>query len=120
MHHYRAPDHRCLVICERDVVVHILQFRLAGSVCFHISHVAHMPLDRVWTGVRFAGWIKMSARGTGIARAAIAEFMNMKAMIAGSPARYLCLTLNAIGNPGKRDRAAPFVASSGMKHRNCL
>ena len=52
--------------------------------------------------------------------AAIAEFMNVKAMIAGSQARYLCLDLHAIGNLGKRDRAAHFVASSGMKHRNCL
>ena len=120
MHHHGAPDHRLLVICQRDVVVHILQVRLAGSVCFHISHVPHMALGGVGPGMRFVGWIKMSARGTGIARAAIAKFMNMKAMIAGSQARYLCLDLHAIGNLGKRDRAAHFVASSGMKHRNCL
>lgn len=101
-------------------MVHILQFRLAGSVCFYISHVANMPLGCVWPGMRFVGWIKMSAGGTGIGRTAIAEFMDMKAMIAGSQARYLCLDLHAIGNLGKRDRAAHFVASSGMKHRNCL
>jgi len=65
-------------------MVQILQLRFAGSVCFHISHVAHMPLGSVWPGVRFVGWVKMSASGTEIGGAAIAEFMDMKAMIAGS------------------------------------
>ena len=101
-------------------MVQILQLRLAGSVCFHISHVAYMPLSGVWRGVRFVSWIEMSAGGTGIGRAAIAEFMDMKAMISGSQARDLCLDLHAIGDFGERDSAAYFVAAGGMKHGNRL
>jgi len=79
-----------------------------------------MPLGSVRAGVRFVGWIKMSASGTEIGRAAIAKLMDMKAMIAGSQSGYLCLDLHAIGDLGKRDSAANFVASGGMKHRNRL
>jgi len=101
-------------------MVQILQLRFAGSVCFHISHVAHMPLGGVWPSVRFVGWIKMSASGSRIGCAAIAEFMDMKAMISRGQARDLCIDLHAIGNFGKRDSAAQFVAAGGMKHRNRL
>src|SRR2546430_1669207 len=119
VHDNRPPDCRLLVICQRDLVVHILQFCLAGSVRLHISHVAHMPLGCVRRGMRFVGWIKMSAGGTRIGRAAIAEFMNVKAMVTGSQACYLCMDLHAIGNFGEGNRAAHLAASSyGMKHRN--
>jgi len=64
-------------------MVQIFQLPLARSVCFHISHVAYVPLRRVWTGVRFVSRIKMTAGGTPIGGAAIAKFMNVKAMIAG-------------------------------------
>src|SRR5437667_630566 len=101
-------------------MVHILQIRFAGSVCFYISHVAHMPLGCVRSGVRFVGWIKMSARGSRIGRAAIAKFMNVKAMVGGSQAGYLCMDLHAIGYFGKRDGAAHLVACSGMKYRDRL
>ena len=101
-------------------MVQILQLRFSGSVCFHISHVAYMPLGSVWPGMRVVGWIKMSAGGTGIGGAAIAEFMDMKAMISGSQPRDLCLDLHAIGDFGERDSAAYFVAAGGMKHGNRL
>ena len=101
-------------------MVQILQLRFAGSICFHISHVAHMPLGGVWPGVRFVGWIKMRASGSRIGCAAIAEFMDMKAMISRGQARDLCMDLHAIGNFGKRDGAAQFVGSGRMKHRNRL
>ena len=78
-----------------------------------------MPLGCVRRGMRFVGWIKMSAGGTRIGRAAIAEFMNVKAMVTGSQACYLCMDLHAIGNFGEGNRAAHLAASSyGMKHRN--
>ena len=120
MHHYRAADRRFCIICERNLMVHIIQFRVAGSVCFHISHVALVPLGCVGPGVRFVGGIEMSACGTGIGCAAIAEFMDVKAMITGSQARYLCVDLHAIGNLRKCDRAADFVACGGMQHRNAF
>ena len=65
-------------------MVHVLQGRLARSVCLYISHVAHMSLGRVWPSVRVVGWIKMRAGGTRICRTSVAEFMHVKAMIAGS------------------------------------
>src|SRR5947207_193207 len=62
-----------------------------------------------------------SAAGrTQVGCAAIAEFMNMKTMIAGCQAGDLCLHLYAIGDFGKCDRAAHLVAAGGMKHRNCF
>src|SRR6476660_10565097 len=101
-------------------MVQVLQLRLAGSVCFHISHVAHMPLSGVLPGMRFVGWIKMSAGRTQIGRAAIAEFMDVKTMVPRSQARDLCIHLHAISDLGKRDGAAHLVATGGMKHRNRL
>jgi len=101
-------------------MVHIIQFRLAGSVCLHVSHVAYMTFQRVRPGMWFVGWIKMTAGGTRIRRAAIAKFMNVKAMVAGSQPCYLCLNLHAIGNFGERNDTAHLAAGCGMKHRDGL
>jgi len=65
-------------------MIHVLQCRFARSVCFHISHVADVSLGRVGSGMRFLGWIKMSAGGTSVCCAAIAEFMHVKPMVASS------------------------------------
>ena len=100
-------------------MVHILQGRLAGRVRLHVSHVTHVTLECIGAGMRFISWIKMSASGTRVRRTAIAEFMNVKAMVTGSQACYLCMDLHAIGNFGEGNRAAHLAASSyGMKHRN--
>src|SRR5437016_7059516 len=120
VHDNGPPDHRLLVVRQRDLMVDIIQFRLAGSVCLHISHVAYMPFQRVRPGMRLAGWIKMTAGGTRIRRAAIAKFMNVKTMIARRESCYLCLNLHAIGNFGKFDGASYLVPRGGMKHRNGL
>jgi len=101
-------------------MVHIIQFRLAGSVCVHVSHVAYMPFHRVRPGMRFVGWIKMSAGGTRIGRAAIAKFMNVKTMIARRESCYLCLNLHAIGNFSKGNCTAHLASGCGMKHRDGL
>ena len=99
-------------------MVDIIQRRLTGSVRLNISHVADVPFGRVRTGVRFVGWIKMSACGSRIRGAAIAEFMNMKAMVSGSETCYLGMDLHAIGIFCEGNRAAHFVTCRGMKHRN--
>ena len=99
-------------------MVHVLQGRLARSVCLHISHVAYMSLERVRPGMRFVGWIKMTAGGSRVCRAAIAEFMNVKAMVAGSQACYLCMDLHAIGYFDECDGAAYLVPRGGVKHRD--
>src|SRR5262245_13069120 len=101
-------------------MVQILQLCLPRSVCFHIPHVTHVPLGGVRPCVRFASWIKMSAGGTQIGRAAIAEFMNVKTMVPRSQARDLYLDLYAICDFSKRDGAAHFVVAGGMKHCNRL
>jgi hypothetical protein len=79
-----------------------------------------MPFQRVRPGMRFARWIKMSAGGTRIRRAAIAEFMDVKTMIARRESCYLCLNLHAIGNFGERNGTAHLAAGCGMKHRDGL
>ena len=77
-----------------------------------------MPFERVRSGMRFVGWIKMTAGGTRIGRAAIAKFMNMKTMIARCESCYLCLNLHAIGNFGEGNGTAHLAAGCGMKHRD--
>src|SRR4029077_19643630 len=120
VHDNGPPDHRLLVVRQRDLVVHVLQFRFAGSVCLHISHVAYMPFEGIRPGMRFVGWIKMSPSGTRIRGAAIAKFMNVKTMIARCESCYLCLNLHAIGNFGERNGTAHLAAGCGMKHRDGL
>src|SRR5438876_7825468 len=118
MYDYGAPDRRLLVVCQRDLMVHIVQRCLAGSVRLNISHVTHVPFGCIRPGMRFVSWIKMGACGTRICRATIAEFMNVEPMVAGSKAYYLCTNLHSIGNFGEGNRAAQLVACCGMKQGN--
>ncbi len=101
-------------------MVHIIQLRVAGSVCFHISHVALMPRGCIWPGMRLVGGIEMRACGTGIGCAAIAKFMDMKAVLTRRQARDLCVDLHAIGDRRECDGAADFIACGGMQHRNAF
>src|SRR6476659_9351819 len=101
-------------------MVHVLQGRLAGSVSLHIAHVTHMALRCVRSGMWFVRWIKMSAGRSGVCRTAVAEFMNVKAMVAGSQACKVCMNLHAIGLFGEDNRTADFVARRGMKHGDRL
>jgi hypothetical protein len=50
-----------------------------------------MPRGRIWPGMRLVGGIEMRASGTGIGCAAIAKFMDMKAVLTGRQARDLCV-----------------------------
>ena len=101
-------------------MVHIIQFRVAGSVCFHIAHVALVPRGCIWPGMRLVGGIEMRARGTRIGCAAIAKFMDMKAVLTRRQARDLCVDLHAIGDRRECDGAADFIACGGMQHRNAF
>lgn len=101
-------------------MVEIIQSRFAGSVCFNVSHVADMPFRVVRPRVPAVGRIKMTACGTAIARAAVAEFVNMKAVIAGSETGDLRMHLHAIGFFSERDGALYIIPCGGMKHRNCF
>src|SRR5262249_43057630 len=80
----RTSNRRTFIVCKRDLMVHIVQSRLARRVCLYVSHIAHMPLGCVRSCMRFVGWIKMSTSRTRISRAAIAELMDMKSVIARS------------------------------------
>ncbi len=101
-------------------MVHIIQFRVAGSVCVHIAHVALVPRGCIWPGMRLIGGIEMRARGTGIGCAAIAKFMDMKAVLTGRQAHELCMDLHAIRARRERDGAADFIACGGMQHRDAF
>ena len=116
----RAADRRFRIVREGNLMVDIIQLCVAGSVCFHISHVALVPRGCIWPGMRLVSGIEMRAGGTGIGRAAIAEFMDMKAVLAGRQARDLCVDLHAIGDRRECDGAADFTARGGMQHRNAF
>ena len=101
-------------------MVDVIQLGVAGSVCFHISHVALMPRGRIGPGMRLIGRIEMRACGTGIGCTAIAKFMDMKPVLTRRQARDLCVDLHAIGDRRECDGAADFIACGGMQHRNAF
>jgi len=79
-----------------------------------------MPLCRIGAAMRFVRGIEMSASRGQIGRAAIPEFMHVKAMFTRSQARDFRLDLHAVGDFCEPDYAADFVAFSRMQHRNGL
>ena len=79
-----------------------------------------MPLYRTWPGVRFVRRIEMSASRGQIGRAAISEFMDVKAMFTRTQARDFRLDLHPVGDFREPDCTADFVACSGMQHGNGL
>ena len=101
-------------------MVDVIEFPIAGSVCFHISHVALVPRSCIWPGMRLVGGIEMRARGTRIGCAAIAKFMYVKAVFARRQARDLCVNLHTIGDRRERDGAADFITRGGMQHRDAF
>ena len=115
-----APNHRALIIRERDLMVHIFQRRLARRVSFHISHVPYVPFGRIRSRMRLLGRIKVSAGGSGIGCTAIAELMDMKTMIARSQAGDIRLNLDSVGDLSEGDSSAHFVARGGMKLGDCF
>ena len=110
VHHNGTSDRRPLVVRERDLMVHVLQRRLARRVCLHISHVPYVPFGRIGPRMRLLGWIKVCASRSGVGCAAIAKLMNMKAMIAGSQAGDFRPDLYPIGLFGERNRTRDFTA----------
>ena len=116
--YHGAPNHRALIIRERDLMVHIFQRRLARRVCFHISHVPYVPFGRIRPSMRLLGRIKVSAGGSGIGCTAIAELMDMKTMIARSQAGDFRPNPYAIGLFGEGNSTTDLVACSRMKHRD--
>ena len=99
-------------------MVDVIQFRVAGSVCFHISHVALVSCGCVGPGMRLVGGIEMCACGTGIGCATIAKFMYVKPVLTRRQARDFRVDLHAIGDWRECDGAADFVAGGGMQHGN--
>ena len=120
MNHDRAADRRFLIIREGNLMVDIIQLRVAGSVCFHVAHVALVPRGCIGPGMRLIGGIEMRACGTGIGCAAVAKFMYVKAVLTGSQARDLRVDLHAIGDRRECDGAADLIACGGMQHRNAF
>ena len=116
----RAADRRFRIVREGNLMVHIIQLRVAGRVCFHITHVALVSRSCIWRGMRLVHGIEMPACGTCIGCAAIAKFMYMKAVLTRRQARQFCVDLHAIGARSKCDGAADFIACGGMQHRNAF
>ena len=101
-------------------MIDIIELRVTGSVRFYVAHVALVPRGCVWPRVRLVGRIEVRACGTGIGCAAIAEFMDVKAVFARRQARDLCVNLHTIGDRRERDRAADFITRGGMQHRDAF
>ena len=101
-------------------MVDVIQFGVAGSVCFDVAHVALVPRGCIWPGMRLIGGIEMCACGTGIGCAAIAKFVDMKAVLTGRQAHEPCVDLHAIGDRRECDGAADFIACGGMQDRNAF
>ncbi len=96
-------------------MIEVIHFSRTRSIRFNIAHVAHVTCLRVRSGVGLVGWIEMSTGRGGIARAAIAEFMNVKTMLARSQAGDIRLNLDSVGDFSEGDSSAHFVARGGME-----
>ncbi len=81
MNDHAAADNRHLA-AHRHYLVGQLQMRLARAVRFNIAKISLVTLCVVMSGMRIFRWIEMTARGCRIRRRAIAEFVNVKAMLA--------------------------------------
>ena len=101
-------------------MIDVIEFRVAGSVCFYVAHVALVPCGCIWPGMRLVGGIEMPACGASIGCAAIAKFVYVKAVFAGRQARDLRVNLHAIGDWRECDRACDFIACRGMQYRNAF
>src|SRR5215831_605201 len=114
--HDRATNHRFCVIREGNLMVHVVQLCVARTVCLGISHVALVSRSCIWPGMRLIGWIKMTACGSCIGSAAIAEFMDVEPVFTGRQTCDLRVDLHAVGDRRERDGAADFIACGGMQH----
>ena len=101
-------------------MVDIMHFRVAGSICFNVTHVALVPRGCIWPGMRLVRGIEMRACGTCIGCAAIAKFMDMKTVLARRQACDLRVHLHAIRDWRECDGAADFIACGGMQYRNAF
>ena len=101
-------------------MVHIIQLCVAGSVCFHVAHVAFMPSGGIWAGMRLIAGIEVPTRGTGVGCAAIAEFMDVKTVLARRQTSDFCVNLHAVSNRRECDSTADLIARGGMQHRNAF
>jgi hypothetical protein len=77
-----TPAKNGILAAQFEHVVFQFQMRFAGAVRFDIAKIAGMPFGRVRSAVWLVHRIEMPARGRGVGRRAIAEFMNVEAMFA--------------------------------------
>src|ERR1700751_5550883 len=75
-----------------------------------------MPGISIGSSMRLVRRIKVSAGRTAIRCRAIAEFMDMKPVVARGKAGDFCVHLNAVGNFSERNSAPDLVALFGGKH----
>jgi len=101
-------------------MVDVIQFCVAGSVSFHVAHIALVPRNCIWPSMRLIGGIKMRTGRTGIGCAAIAEFMDMEAVLTRRQARNFCVHLYAVGDWRECNRTADLIACGGMQYRNAF
>src|SRR4029077_12179083 len=77
-----------------------------------------MPGISIGASMRLIRGIEVAAGRAAIRCCAIAEFMDMKPMVARGKAGDFCVHLNAVGDFSERDGTVNVVALRGMKHGN--
>src|SRR5439155_23288920 len=81
---------------------------------------ANMPGIGIGARMRLVRRIKVAAGRATVRCRAIAEFMDMKPMVARSKTDDFCVHLNAVGDFSESDSAANLVAICGVKHGDRL
>src|ERR1022692_1638433 len=84
--------------------------RMAGGIGDEHRYVADMMARSGGIAVRFSRWIEVAARANPVSRAAIAFFMDVKAMAPGGQSGNFRLDDNFVALLRKRNRAGRRVA----------
>jgi hypothetical protein len=105
---------------EGDRCVHALVVRFAGSVRFEVAEVTGVTYRCIGPAMLHVMGIEMTARRDCIRRAAIAELVNVKPVLAGSQTRHVGHDLHPAINLRERHRTGYTAAFCRREHRNRL
>jgi hypothetical protein len=117
MHNDREPYDR-IRAAHGHLFILPSQMRFPGGVRFEITEVTGVMFGRIRGTMRFVRWVEMPAGGSRIRSRAVAEFMDMKPMFAGSESRDIGDDLHRVAGFREGYRARDITARSGVKDRD--
>jgi hypothetical protein len=112
----QAVTDDCAVAVQFRHRINVFEISDSALIGFDISHIAGVALGGVGSSVGRAGRIEMAARGRAVLRAAIAEFMDMEAMLARSKAFNARRDFDAGASLGEGHHAADIVTFGRNEH----